>query len=190
MPAGFARSEAEELTKPVVPEIPATDAEWLKRPGLSAALIAIALIELLWALADLPNLFGGVSNLFGDVPRSALAVPITTARLVCHPLLAIAALVLAATGRLRHAIVALGGIVIMTWLNHLPWLGRLNLEETRDLQWAVKQIVAFPLMTVVAVLLAARDTRLGLAIALVSIPTVNNLLGLASYVVGIVINGP
>ena len=59
----------------VVPESPATDAEWLKRPGLSAALIAIALIELLWALADLPNLFGGVSNLFGDVPRSALAVP-------------------------------------------------------------------------------------------------------------------
>ena len=79
----------------------------------------------------------------------------------------------------------------MTWLNHLPWLGRLNLEETRDRQWAVTQIVAFPLMTVVAVLLAARDTRLGAQlIALVSIPTVNNLLGLASYEVGIVNNGP
>lgn len=178
------------MTEPTVPDTRPVGAEPVKRFGLSAALIAVAIIELLGALSDLPDLFKGVNNLFGEAAAgSGLAVPLTTAHLVCHPLLAIAVVVLTATGRLRYAIIALGVVVIMTWLVHLPWLGRLDLNKARDLQWAAKQIVAFPLMAALAIMLAARDARLGLATALVSIPTVNNLLGLTSYVVGAVING-
>lgn len=177
------------MTKSVVPDAPAAGAEWLTWPGLRAALIALAIIELLWGLADLPNLFWGVDNLFGEAPRSVFAVPTTMAHLVCHPLLAIAALALTITGRTRHAIIALAIIAIMTWVNHLPWLGRLDLGKARDLQWATKQIVVFPLTSAAAILLAARDARLWLATALVSIPTINNLLGQASYLLGLIVNG-
>jgi hypothetical protein len=177
------------LTEPTVPDVPPIGAVRVNRLGLSAALIAVAMIELLGALSDLPDLFKGVNNLFGEAAGSGLAVPITTAHLVCHPLLAMAVLVLTATGRLRYAIIALGVIVVMTWLNHLPWLGRLDLNKMRDVQWAAKQIVAFPLMAAFAIALAARGARLGLATALASIPTANNLLGLISYAVGLIING-
>jgi hypothetical protein len=179
-----------EMTEPTtVPDASPIVAERGKLLGLRTVLMFVAVIELLEALWDLPDLFRGVHNLFGEASGSGLAEAITATHLVCHPLLAMAVLVLTATGRLRHAIIALGVIVIMTWLNHLPWLGRLDLHKGRDLQWAAKQIVAFPLMAVFAITLAARGARLGLATALVSIPTVNNLYGLISYAVGIIING-
>ena len=171
--------EMAEMTEPIaVPDAPPAGAERRRRLCLRTVLVIVGLIELLAALFDLPDLFRGVHNLFGEASGSGFAEAITTAHLICHPLLAIAAVVLAATGRVRLAIVALGIVVIMTWLNHLPWLGRLDLSKARDVQWAAKQIIAFPLMAAFAIALAARDARLGLATALVSIPTISNLASL------------
>ena len=179
-----------EMSEPAtVPRASPIAAEREKLLGLRAVLIVVALIELVDALSDLPNLFDGVHNLFGEASGSGVAEAITTTHLVCHPLLATAVVVLTATGRVRYAIIALGVIVIATWLNHLPWLERLDLSKGRDVQWAAKQIIAFPLMAAFAITLAARDARPGLATALVSVPTVNNLFGLASYAVGLIING-
>ena len=64
--------------------------------------------------------------------------------LAVHPLLALAGLVFAATGRVRHAIIALGADVILTWLNYLPSLGLLDLKNGWDLQWAMRHIVVIP----------------------------------------------
>jgi hypothetical protein len=160
-----------------------------RRFGLRTVLIVVAVIELLEALFDLPDLFRGVHNLFGQASGSGFAEAVTTAHLVCHPLLAMTAVVFAATGRVRDAIFALGIVAIMIWLNHLPWLGRLDLGKARNLQWAAKQIIAFPLMAAFAIALAARDKWPGFATALVSIPTISNLASLMAYVVGQIING-
>ncbi|HTB04939.1 MAG TPA: hypothetical protein VK804_31085 [Bradyrhizobium sp.] len=172
-----------------VPDASPAGAERGGRLGLRTVLIVVALIELLEALFDLPDLFWGVHHLFGEASGSGYAEAITTAHLVCHPLLAMAAVAFAATGRVRHAIIALGIVVIMTLMNHLPWLGRLDLAKARDLQWAAKQIVVFPLLAAFAIALAARGKWPGLATALVSIPTISNLASLTAYVVGQIING-
>jgi hypothetical protein len=172
-----------------VPDASPAGAEHGRRLCLRTVLIVVALIELIEALFDLPDLFRGVHNLFGEASGSGYAEAITTAHLVCHPLLAMAAVLFAATGRVRHAIIALGIVAIMTWLNHLPWLGRLDLGKARDVLWAAKQIIAFPLMATFAISLAARDKWPGLATALVSIPTIGNLASLTTYVVGQIING-
>lgn len=172
-----------------VPDASPAGAEHGRRLCLRTVLIVVALIELIEALFDLPDLFRGVHNLFGEASGSGYAEAITTAHLVCHPLLAMAAVVFAATGRVRHAIIALGIVAIMIWLNHLPWLGRLDLGKARDVLWAAKQIIAFPLMATFAIALAACDKWPGLATALVSIPTIGNLASLTTYVVGQIING-
>jgi hypothetical protein len=179
-----------EMAEPIaVPDAPPAGDGRRRRLYLRTVLIIVAVIELVGALSDLPDFFRGVHNLFGEASGSGFAEAITTAHLICHPLLAMAAVVFAATGRVRHAIVALGIVAIMIWLNHLPWLGRLDLGKARDVQWAAKQIIAFPLMAAFAIALAARNTRPGLATALVSIPTISNLVSLTAYLVGQIIDG-
>lgn len=171
------------------PAGPPAGAERGRQLCLRTVLIIVALIELFAALWDLPDLFRGVHNLFGEASGSGFAEAITTAHLICHPLLAMAAVAFAATGRVRHAIIALGIVAITLWLNHLPWLGRLDLSKTRDVQWAAKNIIAFPLMAAFAIALAARDRWPAVATALVSIPTISNLASLTTYAIGLIVNG-
>jgi hypothetical protein len=160
-----------------------------KMLGLRTALIAAAVFETVEALWDLPILFRGMDTFFGEASGSGLAEAITKAQLASHPALALAALGFAATGRVRYAIIALGAVVITAWLSHLPWLGRLDLSKGWDVQWATKQIIAFPLMAAFAIMLAARDRRPGLATALVSIPSLNNAFTITVFAIGVVING-
>ena len=178
------------MTEPIaVPDASPAGTERGGRLELRTALIIVASIELLEALFDLPDLFRGVHNLFGEASGSGFAEAITTAHLVCHPLLAMAATIFVATGRVRHAIIALGIVALMIWLNHLPWLGRLDIGKARDVLWAAKQIVVFPLMAAFAIALAACDKWLGIATVLVGIPTISNLASLTAYTVGLIING-
>ena len=60
------------MTEPPVRAVPPIGAEPVKRLGMSTALIAVAMIELLGALSDLPDLFKGVNNLFGGAAGSGL----------------------------------------------------------------------------------------------------------------------
>ena len=83
-----------------------------------------------------------------------------------------AALALATVGRLRYAIMALGALVLMNWLNYMPSVVRHGLDFGGLSAFETPvQIIAFPLMGACAIALAARKERLGLATLLVSIPT-------------------
>jgi hypothetical protein len=154
--------------------------------GLYIFLIIIAVIEAFDGLASVPILFGDTS----DIPGPGVGGAIIKAHIASHPVLALAALALAAIGKVRHAIIALGALVIMTWLNYMPSvvLHGFDLDGVSAFQTPA-QIVAFPLMAACAIALAARNQRLGLAAALVSIPTLFGLFGVIAFAISVAIHG-
>jgi hypothetical protein len=163
-----------------------------KKFGPRNILIAVAVLELLAVLWDF--LFGRMSILFRDrwePVEPGIADVLAKAYVACHPFLALAALALAATGRVRHAIVALGAVEMMRWLNYMPSVMQngLRLDDGFDIQWTAAQIFVFPLIAACGIALAVRDERPGLATALISIPTLYNLTGFTVYTLWVLING-
>ena len=155
--------------------------------GLYLLLILIAAIEAFDGLSHVPTLFGDMS----EIPGPGIGGFLIKAHIATHLPLALAALVLASTGRLRYAIVALGAVVAMTWLNYMPSVVLHGLEFNNGfvaLQ-TTAQIIAFPLMAACAIALAARGERLALAAALVSIPTLFNVLGVIAFAVSVSLHG-
>lgn len=154
--------------------------------GLRAVLIVLALIEAGLGLSDAPVLFGDMSHL-----GSGIGAGLIKAHLAAHPVLAIAAIVFAAMGRVRHAIIALGTIIIMAWLNDMPSVVSHGLEF-RSAFGAVEttaKIIAFPLAAACAIAYAAHNEHLGRATFLVAVPTLFNLVLLAGFAVGVMIYG-
>jgi hypothetical protein len=137
--------------------------------GLRVALILVAIVEALDALSSVSILFGDISQ----IPGPGLGGAIIKAHIASHLPLALATLLFAAIGRVRHAIIALGAVVAMTWLNTMPSvvLHGLQFDSGFAALRTTAQIIAFPLPAACAIALAARDRRLGLATALVSLPT-------------------
>jgi hypothetical protein len=154
--------------------------------GLYLLLILIAAIEAFDGLSHVPTLFGDMS----EIPGPGLGGAIIKAYVVSHPLLALAALALATVGRLRYAIMALGALVLLNWLNYMPSVVRHGLDfgGLAALQTPV-QIIAFPLMGACAIALAARKERLGLAALLVSIPTLFDVLAMIAFGISIFLYG-
>ena len=114
-----------------------------------------------------PTLFGDMS----EIPGPGVGGAIIKAYIAVHPLLALAALALATIGRLRYAIMALGALVLMNWLNDMPSVVRHGLDFNGLSAFETPmQIIAFPLMGACAIALAARSQRLGLATLLVAFP--------------------
>jgi hypothetical protein len=158
------------------------------RRGLTIALGVIAGIETLGTLSSVSLLFGDLS----EVISPGLTGWAGTITIVVAPLAAIAALVLALTGRHRHAIIALAALILLTWLNMLPSVA---------LSWdtfpgpglpgalVLLEIFGFPLLAAAATVLALRDQRLGLATVLVSLPTIINILSVAAFAIGVMIYG-
>src|SRR5215831_3583865 len=111
---------------------------------------------------------------------------ITNARLFIHPFLAIAALVLAARGYLRAAIVVLAAYILTALA--LGWsldfaLGGLSL---------LAQQVIFGPLAVTAIVLAILDKFLWLGAVFVALPSANLLLGmipLIEFTIGVMIYG-
>ena len=154
--------------------------------GIYVLLIIIAVVETFDGLSDAPILFSDMS----EIPGPGLGGAIIKAYIASHPVLALTALALAATGHVRYAIMALGALVMMTWLNYMPSVvlhgfdfGGIAGFET------VAQIIAFPLMAACAIALAARNRQLGVAAALVSIPTLFGLFGILAFAIGIALHG-
>jgi hypothetical protein len=108
-----------------------------------------------------------------------------------HPLLAGAALMFAAMGRVRYAIIALGIIVIMTWLNDMPSavLRGFDFKGFLSTLQTVAQIIAFPLTGACAITYAAHNENLGRATLLVAIPTLFGVFGVLSFAIGVSIYG-
>jgi hypothetical protein len=154
--------------------------------GLYLLLIIVAAIEAFDGLSHAPMLFGDMSQ----IPGPGLGAAIIKAYVASHPVLALAALAFATIGRLRYAIMALGALVLMNWLNYMPSvvLHGLDFDGASAFQTPL-QIIAFPLMGASAIALAARGQRLGLATMLVSIPTLFNLAAVIAFGIGILLYG-
>ncbi|KRR21085.1 hypothetical protein CQ14_21625 [Bradyrhizobium lablabi] len=154
--------------------------------GLYLLLIIMAAIEAFEGLSHAPMLFGDMS----EIPGPGLGGAIITAYVASHPLLALAALAFATIGRLRYAIIALGALVLMNWLNYMPSVMRHGLDfgGLSAFQTPV-QIIAFPLMGACAIALAIRQERLGLAALLVSIPTLFDLLAVIAFGISVFLYG-
>jgi len=102
--------------------------------------------------------------------------------------LALSALVLAAIGHVRYAILALGAGVILAWLTLIPAVGGHGYVFSGLLPDSA-QTVAFPLFGACAIVLAARGERLGLATLLVGIPILSNLFNELMFLIGVTIYG-
>lgn len=150
-------------------------------------LLLVALIEALGGLADLPILFAGDP----DVPGPGWAGWLITAKLALAPVLAIAAVAFAVTNRLAYAIIAIAGLIIITWLTYLPSIAIQGIEFGGGfvgLQ-VVFQLLVAPVLAAVAIVLASTHQRLGLATALVSLPTVVGIASVLAFAIGIAIYG-
>jgi hypothetical protein len=154
--------------------------------GLYLFLIIIAAIEAFDGLSHAPVLFGDMSQ----VPGPGVGGAIIKTYIASHPVLALAALGFATIGRLRYAILALGALVLMTWLNFMPSVVRhgLDFRGVSAFETPVR-IIAFPLMAACAIALAARGERLGLATMLVSIPTLYGVASVIAFGIGIFLYG-
>jgi len=154
--------------------------------GLYLLLIMMAAIEAFDGLSHLPALFGDIS----EIPGSGIGGAIIKVPIAAHPLLALAALGFASVGRLRYAIMMLGALVLMNWLNDMPSVMRhgLDLKGLSAFETPM-QIIAFPLMGACAIAFAARRQRLGLAAVLVSIPTLYGIFALIAFGIGVMVYG-
>ena len=154
--------------------------------GLYLLLIIIAAIESFDGLSSASILFGDMSQ----IPGPGVGGAIIKAYIASHPVLALAALGFATIGRLRYAIIALGALVLMTWLNFMPSVVRHGLDFNGISAFETPvRIIAFPLMGACAVALAARNQRLGLAAMLVSIPTLYSVAAVIAFGIGIFLYG-
>ena len=154
--------------------------------GLYLLLILIAAVEAFDGLSHVPALFGDASQ----IPGSGLSGVIIKAYIASHPVLALAALAFATVGRLRYAIMALGALVLMAWLNFMPSvvLHGLDFNGVSAFETPVR-IIAFPLMAACAIALASRGRRLGLATLLVGIPTLYGVFAVVAFGIGVVLYG-
>ena len=176
-----------EMTEPAAAADAAIPPPRERHLGLRLLLIIIAIIETSDGLSNFPTLFGDMS----EIPGPGIGGFLIKAHIAAHLPLALAALVFASTGRFRYAVIALGAAVAMTWLNYMPSVVLHGLEFNNGfvaLQ-TTAQIIAFPLMAACAIALAARGERLALAAALVSIPTLFNVLGVIAFAVSVSLHG-
>ena len=154
--------------------------------GLYLLLILIAAIEAFDGLSHVPALFDDMS----EIPGPGVGGAIIKAYIAVHPLLALAALALATIGRLRCAIMALGALVLMNWLNDMPSVVRHGLDfKGLSAFETPMQIIAFPLMGACAIALAARSQRLGLATLLVGIPTLYGVMAVVAFGIRVFLHG-
>ena len=176
-----------ETTEPtgLPPTVPAPAAP--RHLGLRSVLFVAAAMEAYDALSNVFILFGDMS----EIPGPGFGGFLIKAHLAAHAPLALAALVFAAIGNVRYAIIALGAVVMMTWLNYMPSVVRFGLgfDNFYTTVQGTAQIIGFPLMGACGIAYAARGQRLGIATALVSLPTFWFWLGVIAFAIGVSIYG-
>ncbi len=103
------------MTAPMA--LPAPDtAPAPRRLGLCVVLTIMALWEAYDGLSNVSMLFGDMS----EIPGPGFGGFLIKAHLAAQPVLGLAALLFAVTGRVRYAIIALAANVFMNWLNYMP----------------------------------------------------------------------
>jgi hypothetical protein len=152
-------------------------------------LVLIAVLEFLDALS-------GVQNIFTDYhhPTAFLRFvqTLTSIRLALAPVIAGAALIYAALGNVRRAILALAALEITTWLLEDVWsipIHGLELSADYGGMLAVFHNFVFPAAALAGAALAFKDRRLPLAGLLVSVPTIVNWAGVVAFTIAVIMYG-
>jgi hypothetical protein len=156
--------------------------------GWRLLLIGVAALEFLGGLRDVPILFGNLS----ETPGPGLGGAIITTKIALQPILGFVALICAATGRIREALLAMAAIILMTWLNWMPSVARhgLDFKGTAfvNLQ-LIFQIVIAPFLAASVAALAIQGQRTSLAIGLAVLPTLMSVLGVVAFGIGVAMYG-
>ena len=157
-------------------------------PGvLRAALIVIAAIVILGAIAELPIAFHD----FGHTdPWLVFAKRVTSARVMMAPLIAGTALVFAAIGRVRTALVILAALMLLRWVSELPTFPTYGIKPPfSTVVMTLVERLAFPMLAVAAIIFAARNRRLMTAALIVILPTILSVTVVILFGFGIMIHG-
>lgn len=165
-----------------------TDTQTAASPqGWTLLRIAVVILAIIRVVSSLSAL-GAFTDL-SEYAGKGFAQWLLLAGLAIYPFLAIPALFLAFKGDLRHAIMLLAAMVIVGFLtNSFPALFIHGLELSGS-AWVTLDYLArlfvFPLLAVVAIALARRNEKLGLATVFVYLPTIANILGVIAFAIGV-----
>ncbi len=150
--------------------------------GLRIGLAALAGLELLDAVTRVQYLLADYRHPAGVVQA------LTGVYLALAPLVSAAALLLAAIGRVREAILALALLILLTWLLHGIWS-----IHGSGLPWAngnpLLQLFIFPAAAIAAAALAVKNRWLAIAGLLVSVPTIYGWVPMVIFTIGVLIYG-
>ena len=145
--------------------------------------LAAAAVQFMSSLPDLAALFADASE-----PRFAIVV----AKMVLAPVIAFAALYFAVRGPLRHALIALAALSLLTWASFLPAF-RIEPPNAQSgafgLAFAAYQLVLAPLIAGVVVVLALSDKRPVLATLLAVVPTLVGVAAVVAFAINVFIYG-
>ena len=156
---------------------------------LRIGLAAVAALELVDALGSAQNIF---TDYHHETAYLRFAQALTSIDLALAPDIAATALLYAAWGNIRRAILALAALALVTWLLDDIWsipLHGLELEWNYGGQVALFHHVIFPAAAIAGGALAYKDRRLALAGLLVSVPTLYNWIGAVFFTIAIIRHG-
>lgn len=165
----------------------ATSAEPTLPPRLRVALIVAAAIETLAGVAEI--VLGGLSAT--EEPGIGRSVIITCTLL--RPIMGAVALVAAGRDRIRRALIAMAGVILISWLGVLPLLAETGLEfegGTAKRLLALFQIAVVPVIGLGVLMLALHRERPRLAAALAVLPTFVSVVVFVVFVAMVVWHGP
>jgi hypothetical protein len=94
-------------------------------------------------------------------------------------------------GRVRHAIIALGTVIITSWLSDMPSIVAhgFGIRSGFSFVETAARIIAFPLIAACAIAYAAHNEHPGRATLLVAVPTLFNIVLLVGFFISVMIHG-
>src|SRR5690349_14074792 len=125
-------------------------------PAPAPRLLALRILLVIVALIELIYSYVGASMLLDDMtvfPGPGIRGALLKLDMATHPVLALAALILAAIGRSRHAVMVLGAVVLTTWLSIMPSVVLHGVGGSGTVL-TPQQVIIFPLMGACAIVLA------------------------------------
>lgn len=168
-----------------------TDIETPASPPSSALRIAVIILALIKVISSLTDL-GAFANM-SEYAGKGFAQYLLLAGLAIYPFLAVPALIFAFKGDIRRAIMLLAAMVIVGFVtNSFPALFIHGLELSGSAAVTLDylaRLAIFPLLAVVAFVLARRNEKLCLATLFVCLPTIANILGVIAFGVGVMLHG-
>lgn len=151
--------------------------------GACLVLFAVAAFEFWDGLSDLHLL----SDATIRAARSGLDGLMLDAFMVAHPLFAGTALLCAAIGRWRGAVVTTSALVLLRWLTELPdiWARGLQIVNLFSAQETMAHTVVAPLLAGCAIAFAIKGLRPVLATTFACFMTLYNVAGIVIFIAGV-----